>query len=83
MRQISFGLWLMAWWGDPGSRRLRYLVVPEPFVVVHAGEQAVPARVWHAARTVMSSTHLERAYGRPHLRVLETEHHRACVAKLD
>jgi hypothetical protein len=53
----------MAWWGYPGSGRLRDLVAPEPFVVVvHAGDQAVPARVWHAARKVMGSLHLERAY---------------------
>lgn len=51
----------MAWWEYPGSGKLRDLVAPEPFVVVHAGEQAVPARVWHAARKVMGPPHLERA----------------------
>lgn len=52
----------MAWWGYPGSRILWDLVAPEPFVVVHAGEQAVPARVRHAARKVIGSLHLERAF---------------------
>jgi hypothetical protein len=58
------------------------LVALEPFVVVHAGEQAVPARVWHVAQKVMGSHHPERAYRRPDLQVLEMEHHRACVEKL-
>jgi hypothetical protein len=62
MPQVSFGPSLVAWWWYPESGRLRNLVAPERFVVVHASEQAVPARVWHAARKVTGSLHLERAY---------------------
>jgi hypothetical protein len=52
----------MAWWRYHKSGRLRDLVAPERFVVAHACERAVPARVGHAARKVMGSLHLERAY---------------------
>jgi hypothetical protein len=62
--------------------RLRYLVAPERFVAVHAGEQAVPAHVWHAVRRVMGPLHLERAYRWPYLQVLGMERYRACVGKL-
>ncbi len=52
----------MAWWGYLGSGKLRDLGAPEPFVVVHAGGQVVPARVLRAARKVTVLLHRERAY---------------------